>query len=632
MKFFCLFVFILNISLVQKAEAQFVVPFSYWKNMTAGLTISDATIFNLGILPLNAAAQRTLTLTNNGATIINNLSGTNFAITQFGFQGGTYPGSGGTCGIFLSAGSSCTVVITAQSASAATYSDTMTINYTDAQGGPYISRRPVTVRVNSSTVTGLTLNYISGTLPIGNTQQVKCIGSTSDGGSIDLTSSCVWSSANAAIASVNNTSSKGLITGVSNGGPINITATFGGFSATVAVTVAAAAQVFIDQGDGLFGRYFAAQTGASPEGAFTTLVNQRIDATVDFLWGTNPAGGVLNYGIHWTGQIVAPTSASYCIQTISDDGVRVWINNTLVINNWTDHGPSPNTGSFTFVANQKYPIYMEMYNNAGGAVARLQYVSGACGTPVAVTQPYLYSIAVRALDFRQFVVPAYTNMVRAYAMNGTVGAIANGAAVTGISGLGAPGAPLNAVASNVNGTGMAYVTTDRSQAISFDGVDDYVSSTETTTFLPGGSTARSISAWVKPSALGSTLPIMYWGANTANNGYGLEVLPSGIIRHNIIGTFCDSSVSIPTATFSFVTVTLLGTAGQIYINGQLDSSCTFGATPTTTVNLTTVYIGRNLANTNFFSGQIDDIGIWNVVLTAGQVNTLYERTRVINPP
>lgn len=94
----------------------------------------------------------------------------------------------------------------------------------------------------------------------------------------------------------------------------------------------------------------------------------------------------------------------------------------------------------------------------------------------------------------------------------------------------------------------------------------------------------------------------------------------------------SANSAIPTGNYSFVTVTLSGTAGQIYINGQLDSLCTFGATPNTTVNLTTVYIARNLANTNFFAGQIDDIGIWNAVLTAGQVNTLYESTRLVNPP
>ncbi|MBC7754090.1 MAG: Ig-like domain-containing protein, partial [Moraxellaceae bacterium] len=352
-----LFFILLITAISHFAFAQVFIPMTNWRSMTANLTISDATIFNMGILPLNAPVQRTLTLTNSGTGMINSMSGTMFGVSQFTFAGGSYPGSGGTCGIFLSPSSTCTVVLAAQSSTAATFSDVMTINYTDNNGGPYISRRPVTVRVNSSTVTAITLNYSSGTLPVGNTQQVKCIGTTSDGGSIDLTASCTWASANATIASVNNAGSKGLITGVANGGPVNITATFGGFNASVAVTVAAAAQNFIEKGDGLFGRYFVSQTGASPEAPFTTLVNQRVDANVDFVWATglNPAGGVANYGIHWTGQVVAPTSGAYCMGTNSDDGVRLWINNTLVINSWIDQGPTDRTGTFTFVANQKYP-------------------------------------------------------------------------------------------------------------------------------------------------------------------------------------------------------------------------------------------------------------------------------------
>ena len=35
------------------------------------------------------------------------------------------------------------------------------------------------------------------------------------------------------------------------------------------------------------------------------------------------------------------------IRTVSDDGVRVWVNDELVIDNWTWHAPTEDVGLFT---------------------------------------------------------------------------------------------------------------------------------------------------------------------------------------------------------------------------------------------------------------------------------------------
>lgn len=620
-----IFLFLSNL-----CQAQVFIPFSYWKSMFANLTISDGPSYNYGLLPTSSDVDKTFTLTNTGSDTINNMSGSAFSSTSFTFKGGSYPGTNGTCGIFLTSSSSCTVVVTANSSTAATYNSHLIINYTDSQGGPYIARRPVSAQFTATTITSLFIAPSSGNFKAGDTQQLKCYGNTSDGGTIDLTTTCSWSSSNTGRVTVNNTTNKGLITGIANGSAATITATYASLSATASISVNNSTPTFNDPGVGLSARYYSTTGGgAAPNDPYSVLQNQRIDSNVNFNWaaGSNPAGGLNNFAAIWTGQITAPTSGAYCIQTVSDDGVRLWINNTLVINNYTDHSATTNNGTFTFVANQKYDIIYEFYENGGDAVARLLYVAGSCGTGTAVSQANLYSSISRALDMDSNSTPRYTELYRGFNMNGTVGNIANGATITGMTGGGSP-TPINATASNANGTGMAYVNTERSQGVNFDGIDDYISVAAST--LPTGSAARTLSAWVNPNNTGTNQPVTYYGNNSATNAYGFEVLPSGAIRHSINGTQCDSTSTIPFGDYSLVTVTLTGTTGRIYINGALDSSCTFGSTPNTSTG-STLYIGRDIAGANYFSGVLDDVGYWARVLTVGEINTLYIRGKVYNP-
>ena len=111
----------------------------------------------------------------------------------------------------------------------------------------------------------------------------------------------------------------------------------------------------------------------------------RTDATVDFDWGTgSPGTGVSadGFSVRWTGTVVPTASELYRFYTLSDDGVRLWVNGQLLVNNWTDHGPTENSNTITLVAGQAYTIQMEMYENGGGAVAKLSWSSPS--TPKAI--------------------------------------------------------------------------------------------------------------------------------------------------------------------------------------------------------------------------------------------------------
>jgi hypothetical protein len=122
-------------------------------------------------------------------------------------------------------------------------------------------------------------------------------------------------------------------------------------------------------GTGLRGEYFNNTTLTAPA-ALT-----RTDAQVNFDWASgSPATGVTadNFSVRWTGQVEAPVSGAYTFATTSDDGVRLWVNGQQLVTNWTDHGPTTDSGpAITLTAGQKYSVTMEYYERGGGAVARL---------------------------------------------------------------------------------------------------------------------------------------------------------------------------------------------------------------------------------------------------------------------
>jgi len=152
---------------------------------------------------------------------------------------------------------------------------------------------------------------------------------------------------------------------------LRLTVSDGGLSASDDVTVVANQAT----ANGLTAQYYNDPSSGTTH--FVTLVLTRTDNTVNFNWGSAaPATGVTanNFSVRWTGQVQAPVSGTYRFSTVSDDGVRLWVNGTQVINNWTDHGSTTNTSAaITLTAGVKYTITMEFYERGGDAVAKLQW-------------------------------------------------------------------------------------------------------------------------------------------------------------------------------------------------------------------------------------------------------------------
>ena len=111
---------------------------------------------------------------------------------------------------------------------------------------------------------------------------------------------------------------------------------------------------------------------------FTDEALNRLDPTIDFNWGNgspDPVIDVNTFSVRWEGFIEVPTSGSYTFYTNTDDGVRLWVNGQLIIEDWTVHAPKEISASINLSAQTKIPIKMEFFENGGGAVAQLRWSS-----------------------------------------------------------------------------------------------------------------------------------------------------------------------------------------------------------------------------------------------------------------
>ena len=190
---------------------------------------------------------------------------------------------------------------------------------------------------------------------------------------------------------------------------------------------------------------------------------------------------------------------------------------------------------------------------------------------------------------------------------------------------------------NNNGTvNGATLTSDRfgnaNKAYSFDGVDDYVLNNSNTGL---GLNSRTIDFWMKTTGASLNPQVLIdEGGSICGSGFAIVNLnPSNFLRF-------DNSCSYKDMTSSFglnqwINVVIVfdnsisnGLSGvKFYINGNLiiNYSTLNGAN----LNINSgnsfplTFAKSRLENNYFFSGELDDIGIWNRALTQQEITDLY---------
>lgn len=125
---------------------------------------------------------------------------------------------------------------------------------------------------------------------------------------------------------------------------------------------------------------------------FTGISITRIDSTINFNWGNGSPDTNIDaqtFSVRWEGFVESPTSGLFTFITKTDDGVRLWINNQLIIDHWFDQIPTEIQGTIQMTAGQKVPLKMEFYENRGGAVAELRWEGPGTSKQI-VSSDYLF--------------------------------------------------------------------------------------------------------------------------------------------------------------------------------------------------------------------------------------------------
>lgn len=139
------------------------------------------------------------------------------------------------------------------------------------------------------------------------------------------------------------------------------------------------ANLAIGDGTGLNGNYYQYAANTKPDSAFNSVPKlTRLDSVINFDWGQNSPDVKLtndNFTVRWTGKVLAPLSGTFTFYTLTDDGVRLFVNDQLLINQWIPQAATEYKAIITLEAGKQYPVRMEFYEAGGEAVARLQWSS-----------------------------------------------------------------------------------------------------------------------------------------------------------------------------------------------------------------------------------------------------------------
>jgi glucose/arabinose dehydrogenase len=126
-------------------------------------------------------------------------------------------------------------------------------------------------------------------------------------------------------------------------------------------------------GTGLTGQYYNLAYTQNFSG---NPVLNRIDPSINFNWATtspDPAVRIDQFCVRWTGFVQPRTSGTYTFYVNSNDGVRLYINNQPLIDEWHTQATFETQGSIVLQAGTPYSIRLEYFEDFGDAIAELRW-------------------------------------------------------------------------------------------------------------------------------------------------------------------------------------------------------------------------------------------------------------------
>jgi hypothetical protein len=143
------------------------------------------------------------------------------------------------------------------------------------------------------------------------------------------------------------------------------------------------------EGTGLLGEYFGGKK-------FGTPALQRVDARVQFDWGQAAPVSKVNFDhfqVRWTGAVQPRFSERYYFELVADDGVRLWVDGQLLIDQWDIRSHQTKMrASIDLIASRKHDLKLEYFDASGKAFVSLYWQSENQAREI-VPQSQLYPAA-----------------------------------------------------------------------------------------------------------------------------------------------------------------------------------------------------------------------------------------------
>lgn len=175
----------------------------------------------------------------------------------------------------------------------------------------------------------------------------------------------------------------------------------------------------------------------------------------------------------------------------------------------------------------------------------------------------------------------------------------------------------NAISGTLTGSPTFSTTAkEGTYALVVNGTSQYVDLGNPTQF-PSGTAARTISAWAMTNNVSGSRSIFAYGTNSTS-----KAMVIGQNGTSLIGGAFASNVTVTnfwaTGVWHHICLTYDGTTAKLYADGALVGSSAMSWSLT----LAKAFIGRGVNSSDYWSGSIDDVRIYNSTLSAAQVLTL----------
>ncbi|MCS3903947.1 MSHA biogenesis protein MshQ [Methylohalomonas lacus] len=388
---------------------------------------------------------------------------------------------------------------------------------------------------------------------------------------------------------------------------------------------------------GILGSYYDYSDESFPSPPFPsgTPTGTRVDGPVDFDWGSGEPGvqdiDDDEFAVAWDGALHVENSGSYQFQTVSDDGVRLFVNDQLVINNWTDHASTTNTSnSVSLTGGQTYSIRLEFYENGGQAEIRLRWRQGGSGSFSAIPAGPEGSLGNGLYYCAE---PPEPEPVLEFRMDEASWNGSNGEVVdetgNGNNGTARNGADTEDTSSAIPGDPgtCGYGT--------FDGNNDYVQVNNLSSLLSGTAslafwirteqTSDSNNVWDSPGIIGveesGGTDDIFWGTIDDQGRIGLAVGNDDDDNQKSTNPINDNQ-------WHHVVLTRDADSGDIkvYVDGVLENT---GSSANGNIGTPFSSIGRiddTAGSPEYFEGDLDEVKIYDSVLDDSDVSAIFNST------